>query len=102
MSPDKYTLERVYFDNLRAHNIGETDGVSAEVARDMGFQIPETYDEAVALTTPAELAAVEERDASIARSAGGASMAEQRANARRFEAEHDKRSQSQILRDQHP
>lgn len=31
------TLHEVYFDNLRTHQIGETDGVSGDVAHDIGL-----------------------------------------------------------------
>ncbi|HTE22343.1 MAG TPA: hypothetical protein VK674_04870 [Candidatus Limnocylindria bacterium] len=40
-------LQQVYFDNLIAHQIGgETDGMSPEVASDLGFA---TYEDTLAL-----------------------------------------------------
>ena len=40
--PSDATLQRVWLDNVRANQIGgETDGISPEVAADMGFAPPE-------------------------------------------------------------
>jgi hypothetical protein len=39
---NRYELERVYNDNVRDNQIGgKTDGISPEVAADLGYQSPE-------------------------------------------------------------
>lgn len=94
------TLETIYNDNLRTHQIGETnDGISYEAARDLGFQIPKTYDEAVELATPPA-----DHRTSVAPHAGRTALtsAQQNANARRFTAKHLATTESQLRRYKRP
>lgn len=62
----KATLQQVYFDNLRANQIGVTDGMSPEVAADLGFSTPDTIGDVLADFERAEIPARTEKIARVA------------------------------------
>ncbi len=59
----KPELQEIYFDNIRTNQIGETDGVSPEVAADIGYHTLEQLAELSPL--PVASAEVQESDASV-------------------------------------
>jgi hypothetical protein len=59
-SPSPDLLEKVYFDNLRDHQIGGlSDGITSEVAKDIGFQTLEDMKALIALGAPLTAASVQ-------------------------------------------
>ncbi|OGL31054.1 hypothetical protein A3D14_02245 [Candidatus Saccharibacteria bacterium RIFCSPHIGHO2_02_FULL_47_12] len=103
-----HELERVYHDNVRANQIGgETDGISPEVASDLGYsthedtrQIIEEANRQVAvegskMRHPSMVGPVGLTGAEVS-TTPVPTAAEQRANARRYEREHYKRTVKQI------
>lgn len=78
-------LQQVYFDNIREHQIGgETDGISHEVAQDLGFTAAEQMVElSEAIQPPVAPKPLTSR--------------QQNENARRYVREHLKRTSKQVI-----
>jgi hypothetical protein len=103
-----HDLERVYLDNVSANQIGGlTDGISPEVASDLGYSTSEEVQQII--DNANRDAAVEvsrmRHPSGIGRTAlttetSNPTSAQQNANERAAIKAHDKRSQSQILRGQ--
>lgn len=103
-----HDLERVYLDNVRANQIGGvTDGISPEVASDLGYSTPEQTQRIIEETRrQAAIEASRARHPSVTGRVGlnGADVvhtpvptqAQQRTNARRYEHGHYARTAKQI------